>query len=452
MKTILITISKDIIRRNILDTDFWPVLLRDNNKRIVLVVDMGQIDYYQKNFAGPNVVIEGYKAQTVIGFRKWLFSLARFGICSRSVTFRRWHEYKRGRAGLLATLLKGAVSNTLGRSAWYKKLIRAWLLKTETPTSILELFNKHKPDWVFTPSLLDLDFDVQFAIEARKRRIPVTGMVRSWDNLNHHILLAFVPDRFIFQNKWLKFAAKRFQAIDTDKIQTDILGLPHYDFYKNPGRFVKDRLEFFEGVGLDPNKKLIFLGGSEYYYSEDTLVRWLNEMIESGKIKQPAQVLFRVHPSSCFKIEDFHLNELPHIVLDNAFTDKSKPKFNDTDKFINSLFYSDVTINIGSTLSIDAAAFDKPAIAIDFDDPAKKLSYWESVKRFNDYFDHQIHLIATGGVRVPKTPEELTRDINSYLDDPSLDKGGRRKVIDEFAEPFDGKAGERLAKILGEGI
>ncbi len=447
IKTIFITVSKDIIRRNILDTDFWQFFVNANvNNKIVLLVDKGREGYYRERFNGTNVVVEGYERQPHQGWRKLLFFLARTGIRSKSNTFHRWHAYKRGRASLAVTLLKSLVSNTFVRCGWYKKLIRLLILKTRSPRTIEKIFETHKPSVVFTPSLIDADFDAPFAVEAKKRRISVVGMVRSWDNLNHHGLLTVVPNHFVFQNKWLKYASRYFQAVEIEKIETTIIGLPHYDRYKNPGAVLKDRTSFFESVGLDPDKRLIFLGGSEYYYSEDSLVRWLNEMIESKQLKQPAQVMFRMHPSSIFKVEDFRLENLPHIVLDTATTQKDgSPIFTDTEKFVNLLYYSDVTINIGSTLSIDASAFDRPAIAIDFDDPAKNLSYWESVKRFNDYFDHQVRLLQTGGVSTPGSLGQLIQSINNYFENPLRDNEGRKKVLEEFAAPFDGKAGERLA-------
>jgi len=38
------------------------------------------------------------------------------------------------------------------------------------------------------------------------------------------------------------------------------------------------------------------------------------------------------------------------------------------------------------------------------------------------------------------------------LENPKLDAGGRQKILDVLVEPFDGKAGERLAKIVSEEI
>jgi hypothetical protein len=150
-----------------------------------------------------------------------------------------------------------------------------------------------------------------------------------------------------------------------------------------------------------------------------------------------------------FSLEDFKLEGLRHIVLDGGSRSGKTKSFSDTEGFVNTLYYADIVVNICSTLSIDAAAFDTPAIVLDYEDPGRKVPHWEHIHRLNA-FDHQEALIRTGGVRTPRSVEEFTRDINAYLSNPALEKEGRARIIEEFVAPFDGKAGERLANILLE--
>ncbi len=448
-KTILIVISKDIIRRNIIDTDFWPVLKKANpDARFVLAVCAGQEEQYRVGFEQKNIVVVGYAKEPHRGWRRILFFLVRTGIHSRSNIFHRWHAYKRGRVGFFSTIGKSLLSNTLARFSWYKDMIRWLLLHTRGSRAIERILDEYHPNLVFTPSLIDNDVDALIALEAKRRGIRVVGMVRSWDNLNHHGLLAVVPDRFVFQNQWLKEAAGAFQAIDVEKMRTDVIGLPHYDLYKNPAPYLRGRGQFLQGLGLESDKKLIFLAGTEYSYLEMLLPRRLEEMINSGAIRTPVQVLFRPHPSPKVDSAEYGMESMRHVKIDRAYMERGKRLSTDTGGFIQLMWYADVVINICSTLSIDAAVFDTPAIALEFDDPERPQRYWKSMPRFNEYFDHQRRLIETGGVRTPRSLEDLARDIDAYLDNPSLDAEGRKKVLEEFVAPFDGKAGERLASIL----
>lgn len=447
MKTLFVVISKDVIRRNILETGFWDTLIeRPKDWRIVLIVEKGREEEYRK-YAGEQVMVEGYEKV----FKRSLYArlinyLIRTGVNSHSARTYRNRAYRRGESSLVSFLTKGYIANTLGRFSWFKSFIRNSFLGTQMPKGVHVLFEKYQPDIVFTPSLIDHEFDVVFGVVAKQKNIHLVGMVRSWDNLNNHGILSVVPNYFIFQNTFLIDAAEKFQGIDTKRLRKDIVGLPHYDEYFDPSKYVKSREEFFSSFGLDPNKHMLLLGGSDFYYSEDILPKTINDAIEGGSIQKDAQVVFRPHPGSPFKREEYGLDLLSHIVLDDAFSGKTK--FSDTEKFINLMYHADIVVNICSTLSIDAAVFKTPAICINYDDPKRKLSYYEQVGRLYDHFDHYEELVAMGGVILPESPEELADAINIYLDDPGTHGEGREAIIERFVAPFDGQAGKRLGNFV----
>lgn len=444
MKTLFCIISKDIIRRNIYDTEFWQEICKETvGVTKVIIVPEEDVSRYKNDFQSDDVIIEGYKKVSWYGWSKFVIFLVRNGIYSHSTKTYRWRTYANREATLAATLLKEVLSQTLGRSSLYKRLVRHIVKRLPTSGALEELFKRYEPIAVFAPSLIDLDFDVPISVLARRKNVPVIGMVRSWDNLNNHGLMPFYPDIFILQNKWLREAAKMYQGISENILPKEPVGLPHYDSYKDPASNIKTREEFFRSLGLDLNKKLILLGGSDFYYSEDTLPKKINEAINSGAIEHPVQIVFRPHPRSLFKIEDYKLDKLEHLVLDDAFSGKSL--FTDAEKFINLLYYSDVIISISSTLSIDAAVFDKPAICINFDDEIRQLSKYQQVHRLYDSFDHYERLVSTGGVRIPDSLDKLVDDINEYLDNPALDSVGRKEIINTFVAPLDGASGKRLA-------
>ena len=446
----MVVISKDVIRRNILDTDFWPTLI-DNNKdaEIALLVEGGKKEIFEKQIDAPNVKIYEYDRHSYYGFNRFAFFLIRTGINSHSTKLYRMRAWKRGQSSFKQLFVKEIIASTLANFDWYKKFVRGLVMKMDIPKVLEELFDEIKPDVIFVPSMIDNDFDVPVSVEAKKRGIRVIGMVRSWDNLNNHGMLAVVPDRFIVQNRWLIDMAEKFQAVPRGFIKKeDIVGLPHYDAYFDPSSVIKPREEFFREMNLDPNKKLILVGGSDFYYTENKLPETLNELVEGGLINEPVQFYFRPHPMSMFSVEDYHLDNLDNVILDGGSEDKKS--FSDGDKLMNLFYHSEIIINICSTLSIDAAVFKTPAICINFDDIESSQSYWESVSRLYDSFDHYEKLIATGGVKLPDSKAQLAEDINSYLENPELDSEGRQEIIDEFVAPFDGKASQRLAEKVGE--
>lgn len=453
-KTVFIVISRDIIRRNIFDTNFLANFIKTNKtNRIIFIVEAGKKDFYLKNYKnfGNDLIFEEIKKEKFSFWHRIVLFLISTGLYSHGVTLYRKRSYSLEESTFWITLVKTIISNGPARFNWYKKLIRS--LYSELKFAWVEdLFEKYRPDLVFTPSLIDINVDAHIAISAKKRGIRVVGMVRSWDNLVIHGLLPVIPDLFILQNKWLKESAEDFQGINMSQVDHEIIGLPHYDRYKDVSSELKGRSEFFRELGLDPSKRLIFLGGFDFYYSEDVLPKILDDAILQGKIANDVQVLFTQHPKSIFKEEDYGIKKLKNVKYLNLFGGKEMGFLDTESTFINIVYYADVVINVASTLSIDAAVFDKPIICVSFDDPLKKIPRWQSVRRLHDSFDHYERLLSTGGVKLAQSKEELVTYINQYLDDPTIDKNGRKSIIDLFVAPFDGSASKRLADILAKEV
>jgi hypothetical protein len=88
--------------------------------------------------------------------------------------------------------------------------------------------------------------------------------------------------------------------------------------------------------------------------------------------------------------------------------------------------------------------FDKPDIAVDFYPTPR--GFWETVWRYTD--DHIRKIIATGGVRHVKSPEELAAALAEYLKDPARDAAGRVAARALWFSHAEGHAGERIASEL----
>jgi hypothetical protein len=351
-----------------------------------------------------------------------------------------------GEAALTLTLVKALIAATVARAGWYHALIRFFFARLSL-SWIEELLDTHAPDLVFAPSLINVNVDALIAAAARRRGIRVVGMMRSWDNLVLHGLLAFVPDRFVLQNRWLARCAERFHSVDLARLTHDSIGLPHYDKYRNPEALLRGRTAFFRSMGLDPARRLIFFGGFDFYWSEDTVLRRLDEAVENGRIEN-AQIVFRPHPRPPYPLDTYHLHTLKRTILNDAFS--GPHAFSDSETFINLVHHSDVLVISASTLAIDGAVFDRPIVCMGFDDPSKRVPYWKQAMRLFDTFDHFERLIDTGGVRLSRSFDELVANVNAYLENSAQDAPGRARIIEEFVAPFDGRASARLARILDE--
>jgi hypothetical protein len=53
-------------------------------------------------------------------------------------------------------------------------------------------------------------------------------------------------------------------------------------------------------------------------------------------------------------------------------------------------------------------------------------------------------------VKVAGSLQELINGVNAYLENPDLDKAGRKRIRDEQCWRLDGKSGERIASFVLE--
>lgn len=416
-------------------------------------------DYYRSQFGGKaNVIVEGLNPAFKGIFARIVTSAMRSAINTHTNLWSKMRSLERGDSGFLTTYFKRFLTATLGRSTWYKNLLRRMLLWVAPTEDVLRVFEFYKPELLFATYVANYNFDVPLMCEARRRDVKTLGMTRSWDTLTSHGLMRVMPDALIVQNEFLKEMALRYQAVNPAKTPIHVIGLPHYDVLFNREAWLESREEFFSHVGLDPSKKLILYGamGDFLFPHEGEIADVFERLIEEGKIKEPVEVLFRAHPKFTSPFE--RIKNTKHVKLDRKATyidgtiQSMEMEDKDTKHLMNSIYWADVVVTGGSTFAIDAAVMDKPIVCIGFDGTTsqEKVPFWHSVKRFYDTYTHFEVLMATGGARLANTPEELAEEINRYLKNPSLERKERKKIIELFVSPFDNKASERLSEILLE--
>lgn len=459
MKKVFLTVGEDIIARNILQTAFWSRFLDLNKEnKITLLVHKDKQAHFTELFSADNVVVEGYEHAPFSKMERMLFSLARSAIKSNTNLWSKMRSYERGHTSLLMTYVKRLHTFLFGSSNIYKKLLRALILRTKPDQATKELFDRHCPDTVVCLSLTNFEFDVPVAKEAKRRGIKIVGMVRSWDNFSSHGLLRVEPDVLLLQNQFLKDMAAEHQVITEKRIPITIVGVPHYDVYKNPESLLVSREEFFKMYDLDPTKKLIVYGamGDFLFPHEAELVDVFEEVIEDGLINEPSQVFFRIHPKFPNALE--HIKGKKHVSahVNTAYVDQKggEAKLDSTSILINTLVHADVVTTGASTIAIDATVLKKPVICVGFDGltSERDAGYWPSVRRFYDTYTHFEALMGTGAIKLAQDKKELAMQINECFKAPKVDMIRQQRVLGLFVEPFDGQAGQRVAEAISREV
>ena len=102
-------------------------------------------------------------------------------------------------------------------------------------------------------------------------------------------------------------------------------------------------------------------------------------------------------------------------------------------------------LNMFSTMVIEAAIFDLPAVNVCIRDKCKADFGRSKQDIMVDYVQtHNQRVIQTGGVKTVFTSEKLYMALNKYLDNPTIDANGRKRIVENEAGPFRGNAGEMI--------
>lgn len=454
MQTIFITLPETFIARNIFFTDFWKTFRDGYKGKIILLVKPEKLETYQALFQSPNTEVVAVSYKPLGYFRRLIDWMALNGIDTHTNTWEKMFARTRSNAGFISTTLKIIYTKIFGNIPLWKKFIRYLYLLQPSPKELDVLFDTYKPAHVFATSLTNREFDVWIAVVAKKRKIPLIGMPRSWDNFTSHGLIRMVPDELIIQNQYLSDMAFAVQKFGLPQEHVHIVGLPHYDIYKNYQSLIVPRDTFLQKLGIDQNKKIITYGamGDFLFPHEGAVAPVLNTLIQEKKIPDNIQFLFRAHPRFLSPLEA--IKSLPHVTPDTVALHVGKDQagkeidIHETAHLINTIFHSDIIITGASTFAIDAIALGKPVICIDYDLNLSNITYWQSAKRFYDTYTHFEALVETGAVRVVKNDEDLASAINQYVANPLLDQEGRNAGLQLMVDPFDGKAGLRLGNLL----
>ncbi len=455
MKTIFISIYDGDTEKNILRSGTLDLLKKAGHKIVILPRtgnDNSRLEYYQKNFKSENVVVESLP-DAMTKFEYYMYYFSWNTLPTRSAFMKRHDLYLIHRNHLRYAI--ESMIGFMGRFRWWRNFIR-FVYYRIPDDYIHDLYEKYKPDIVFAVNMFSAE-DCRLLRTARKRGIRTLTMAKSWDVPTTRGFTRVKADRILVFNE-----INRKEIIEIGDYDQEVVfpvGFPQFDIYKNKDIYIS-REKFFNKIGADLNKELVLFavpGDFKNPYSHEILLE-LESAIESGRFVKPIQVLARFHPKYPSKGEN--LKGLKHIILDRPGTYFSKDleraldapstttfQWTYTDQDIiylaNSLAHSSVVINTESTITLDAAALDRPIVWVGFDG-YQKLEYWHSVIR-NYSREHLLAALKTDGVLLAKNFDELVDWINLYINNPNNNSEGREKLREKIIYKTDGDSARRIA-------
>lgn len=292
-------------------------------------------------------------------------------------------------------------------------------------------------------------------LAARSLGIPTATFIFSWDNITTKGRIAAPFDHFLVWSDHMRQELLRYYP-DVSAERVHVVGTPQFDPYADEDLHWS-RAEFCRRVGADPWRPLICYSGGDVGNcpADPAHLAVLMEHIRTGRIGGRPQVLLRPCP-----VDDGRrfaeirrrypdlLTAQPAWVHDGAgHWDRVMPSAEDVQFLANVTRHADLNINFGSTMTLDFALRDKPVINLAFDvtdPPTYGLPMWEYLQQF----EHYRPVIEFGAARFARTADELAGHVNAYLQDPSLDREGRRRFAElEVGVPV-GQSSRRIVDVL----
>ncbi len=452
MRTIFIPAFQGVSGRMMFRTSIFEHLVKIPDTRFVIFVPTeGKKEYYQKELARPAVTFEVIPPMRATFAERTMSALKFYLLNSGTTALRRKMMYQESKN--LAWYSWGRLLDTLLAHAPVRRAARFIDERCAANRMFAPFFEKYQPALVLSGQIFD-DVEAALLREAKKRRVPVLALVTSWDKLTARAMIRVLPDQLLVPNEIAREEAIQYHSVPRERIK--VVGTPQYDYYitQKP----RPREEFLKRIGAQTNHKILVYCpmGKTYSDSDHDMIDLIYEARERGEIPKNVHILVRMQPNDPLAAEK--VPSRPGLSVDCPGVRFGVTRGVDWDMtredllhLLDTLAYGDLFICYASSMSIDAAIFDKPVININFELHEPRLLSKSPTHFYR--MTHYRHLVETGGVRFPKNRQELIAVINEYLAHPAHDRKGRARLVREQcgepAVPLRGaSAGERVAEAV----
>ena len=356
--------------------------------------------------------------------------------------------------GRLKARLLYLAAHLLGRACsfprgiqWLDRMHQRSAYRAPHTKEFLSFLSVERPSMMFCTHQRALEA-VPAMLAARRLGIHSAVFIYSWDNLPRGRMPVYADTYVVWSDHMKRELLGYYPDVIPGRV--DIVGTPQFENYFNSSLIVpKER--FFGEHGLDIHRPVICFSGSDITSPFDPV--YLEDLADA-LLRVPAgerpQILFRRSPVDTSDRFDGVLRRHPEIAVSNPRWQRVKngdwsqlvPTQEDGTLLVNVVYHSDVVVNVGSTMGMDFAIFDKPGIFVAYN-PEGHVEKWD----IDDYYGlphfDSVHQLQP--VYWARSPQELGELVLHALKNRFEKREARKAWLELIVrQPLD-SASERFA-------
>lgn len=289
---------------------------------------------------------------------------------------------------------------------------------------------------------------------AEKLKLKTAAFIFSWDNLASKNRMAGNFDKFLVWSDLMKKELLHFyKNVKSDDIE--VVGTPQFEPYVLD-RYKTTKQDWANANKVDVNKKTIFFTCNDAHSKndpiylelianfilEDKLSEKVNYIVRTSPAEEPTRFLklAEKYPFIIWNFPDWNQVRSNH----QESWSQRVPSVNDVIQLRGFLEFSDISVNVLSTISLDASLFHKPVINPVFGNVENGM--FDDQKYLN--YLHLDNVVKTNAVTVAKNETELLQAVNLCLSNPTHKYKEQQNLIQlQIGKPLLGTSAN-IVKVL----
>jgi hypothetical protein len=292
------------------------------------------------------------------------------------------------------------------------------------------------------------DQETALLIAAASLGLPRLASLLSFDNPTTRPPLPVSFDRTLVWNAWNRDELLRGDP-ELDRATVALTGPPQFDLYRDPS-LVEPREAWAERLGLALGAPTVLFGAGPPSIAPHE-GQYLDHVLGAIGATLPANLAVVLrrhphdHPGRWTRFVDrpgVHVDD-PGPVGGDLRPGEAAMGRREVVSLCSTLAHTDVHVSTSSTMTLDGAWFDKPQIGPAYDVVGPRHHRRHALDLYRR--EHYVPIVRSGGIELPRRPEELVAQIASALRDPGRLAAERRAMLESLCTWTDGRSTERLA-------